>query len=70
MQENGKIMLATLCHTSSCCPVLELDRDEVPGRQIVLTDDFGKKVQLSRTQLARFRDLAKQGAFDWIESLP
>ena len=42
-----------LCGQCSCgCPELFVDPDAPPERKIVITDDFGQRVQMSADQFA------------------
>jgi hypothetical protein len=50
------IFVARFCGQCSCgCPQLHIDRGAPAERRIVLTDDFGQRVQMSTEQ---FADLA------------
>ena len=49
--------VATLCGQCSCgCPEVFIDDDAEPARRVVITDDFGQRIQLSIDQL---RDLVR-----------
>ncbi|PRY02595.1 hypothetical protein [Allonocardiopsis opalescens] len=55
---NGLTHLATFCGQCNCgCPELFVDPGAPEERRIVLTDDFGQRVQMSAGQ---FRDLVEQ----------
>jgi hypothetical protein len=54
--------LALLCGQCSCgCPELLVDNDAAPERRIVITDDFGQRVQMSEDQLRVFIEEARSG---------
>ena len=58
----GPRHLITFCGKCSCgCPELFVDHDAPPERRIVLTDDFGQRVQMSVEQLAVVVDEAREG---------
>jgi len=68
-QQKGKgpVVLAVLnCHTDNCCPELCLDAKAAPGKQVILSDDFGGRARISRAQLADLVRRAKRGEFDKI----
>ncbi len=57
--------LAVLCGQCSCgCPELFVDHDAAPERQIVITDDFGQRVQMSAEQFAVLIEQARSGRLD------
>jgi hypothetical protein len=57
--------IATFCGQCSCgCPELWLDHDAPEERRVVITDDFGQRVQLSLTQLADLVGDVKDGVLD------
>jgi len=44
--------IATFCGDCSCgCPQLFVDDTAAPERAVVITDDFGQRIQMSLTQL-------------------
>jgi hypothetical protein len=54
--------LVLLCGQCSCgCPELLVDQDAPPERRIVITDDFGQRVQMSADQLQVLIDEARSG---------
>jgi hypothetical protein len=56
---------AVLCGQCSCgCPELFVDHDAAPERQIVITDDFGQRVQMSADQFAVLIEEARSGRLD------
>jgi len=47
--------IATFCGNCNCgCPELHIDDAAAPERRVVITDDFGQRIQMSLDQL---RDL-------------
>lgn len=54
--------IAVLCHTDTCCPVIALDESAPEAQQVVISDDFGQEIQMSRGQFQVLLDLAKSGA--------
>jgi len=64
MQDNtGRLTrLALLCGQCSCgCPELLVDHEAPPERRIVITDDFGQRVQMSEDQLLVLIEEARSG---------
>ncbi|MCL9796173.1 hypothetical protein [Frankia sp. AgKG'84/4] len=63
MAESGTSRhVLTFCGKCSCgCPELFVDHDAQPERRIVLTDDFGQRIQMSVEQLEVIIDEAKAG---------
>ena len=56
---------ALLCGQCSCgCPGLFVDHDAPPERKIVITDDFGQRVQMSADQFAVLIEEARSGRLD------
>jgi hypothetical protein len=54
--------ILTFCGKCSCgCPELFIDHDAPAGRRIVLTDDFGQRIQLSVEQLHVIVEEARSG---------
>ena len=57
--------IALLCGQCSCgCPELLVDHDAPPERRIVITDDFGQRVQMSEDQLLVLIQDARTGRLD------
>ncbi len=57
--------IAVLCGQCNCgCPELFIDRDAAPERRIVITDDFGQRVQMSADQFRVLLDEARSGRLD------
>jgi len=56
---------ALLCGQCSCgCPELFVDHDAPPERKIVITDDFGQRVQMSADQFAVLLQEARSGRLE------
>ena len=56
---------ALLCGQCSCgCPELFVDHDAAPEKAIVITDDFGQRVQMSADQFAVLIEQARSGQLD------
>ena len=54
--------LVLLCGQCSCgCPELLVDQGAPPERRIVITDDFGQRVQMSVDQLQVLIEEAQSG---------
>lgn len=59
--------VATFCGTCSCgCPELFLDHAAGPARRVVLTDDFGQRVEMSLEQLSYLVSDVKKGVLDHL----
>ncbi|WP_370334196.1 hypothetical protein [Amycolatopsis sp. CFH S0078] len=59
--------MSTFCGNCDCgCPELFLDDAAPPERRVVLTDDFGQRVQMSLAQLKVLVDDVKGGALDKV----
>jgi len=57
--------VAVFCGNCSCgCPELFLDHGADEDRRVVLTDDFGQRVQMSLAQLSALVADVKGGALD------
>ena len=57
--------IATFCGQCNCgCPELYLDDAAAPERRVVITDDFGQRIQMSHDQLADLVEQARSGALD------
>jgi len=58
----GLTRLVLLCGQCSCgCPELLVDKEAPPERRIVITDDFGQRVQMSADQLQVLIEEARSG---------
>jgi hypothetical protein len=59
--------IATFCGQCSCgCPELYVDDAAVPERRIVITDDFGQRIQMSVEQLADLVGDVRRGVLDEV----
>lgn len=57
--------IATFCGSCNCgCPELYVDEAAAPERRIVITDDFGQRIQMSTDQLADLVAAARNGVLD------
>ncbi len=57
--------IATFCGSCNCgCPELHVDEAAAPERRIVITDDFGQRIQMSTDQLADLVAAARSGVLD------
>ena len=63
----GAEPVATFCGQCGCgCPQLFVDSSAPVDRRVVLTDDFGQRVQMSSDQFAALVAEAKEGNLDSI----
>ena len=59
--------VATFCGQCNCgCPKLFIDHDAAPERRIVITDDFGQRIQMSQEQLRDLVADVKSGVLDGV----
>jgi len=66
-ETNGLEPLATFCGDCDCgCPQLFVDPSAPAERRVLLTDDFGQRVQMSTDQFASLVAEAKSGKLDGI----
>ena len=57
--------IASFCGQCNCgCPELWVDHDAAANRRVVITDDFGQRVQMSLAQLAELVADVKDGVLD------
>lgn len=57
--------IATFCGQCSCgCPELYVDEAAEPQRRVVITDDFGQRIQMSLEQLADLVADVRGGVLD------
>ncbi|MBF8191873.1 hypothetical protein ITP53_40585 [Nonomuraea sp. K274] len=57
--------IARFCGQCSCgCPELFIDHEAPEERQVVITDDFGQRVEMSIDQFGSIVAAAKSGALD------
>lgn len=65
MSGSGMQHIVTFCGQCNCgCPELYVDHDADDARRIVITDDFGQRIQMSRAQLRALADEVRAGALD------
>jgi len=61
----GLMRIAVLCGNCNCgCPELFIDQAAAEDRRIVITDDFGQRVQMSADQLLALIEEARSGRLD------
>ncbi len=59
--------IATFCGSCDCgCPELYIDDAAEPERRVVITDDFGQRIQMSTAQLADLVADVRRGVLDEI----
>ncbi|MBG0851567.1 hypothetical protein I2W78_06845 [Streptomyces spinoverrucosus] len=59
--------VAAFCGNCNCgCPQLFVDPAAPAERRVVLTDDFGQRVQMSADQFANLVEDAKSGKLDGV----
>jgi hypothetical protein len=64
---SGLTHVTTFCGQCSCgCPELYLDPQADETRRVVITDDFGQRIQMSLEQLAVIVDDARSGVLDEV----
>ena len=57
--------VAKFCGQCSCgCPELFVDETAPVERQVVITDDFGQRVEMSLDQFSSIVEAAKSGSLD------
>jgi len=57
--------IARFCGNCSCgCPELFVDLSAPAERQVVITDDFGQRVEMSLDQFGSIVEAAKSGTLD------
>lgn len=57
--------IATFCGQCSCgCPEVWVDHGAAENRRVVITDDFGQRVEMSLAQLADLVADVKDGVLD------
>ncbi len=57
--------IATFCGQCDCgCPELWVDQEAPEDKRIVITDDFGQRIQMSLGQLADLVADVKSGVLD------
>jgi hypothetical protein len=61
----GLTRIAILCGSCNCgCPELFIDHAAAEDRRIVITDDFGQRVQMSADQLLALIEEVRSGRLD------
>jgi hypothetical protein len=59
--------VATFCGECSCgCPELWIDPDASEERRVIITDDFGQRIQMSIGQLTDLVSDVKGGVLDGL----
>ncbi|MDQ3987979.1 MAG: hypothetical protein M3291_02030 [Actinomycetota bacterium] len=59
--------VATFCGSCNCgCPELYLDEAAATQRRVVITDDFGQRIQMSLEQLHDLVTDVKSGVLDTV----
>ena len=59
--------IATFCGSCNCgCPALHIADDAPPERRVVITDDFGQRIEMSLAQLADLVADVRRGVLDEI----
>ncbi|MCQ4079392.1 hypothetical protein NGB36_01915 [Streptomyces sp. RB6PN25] len=59
--------VATFCGKCSCgCPQLFVDSAAASERRVVITDDFGQRIQMSADQFSSLIEEAKAGHLDGV----
>ena len=65
--ETGLQHVATFCGQCNCgCPELYIDHGAAPERRVVITDDFGQRIQMSHDQLRDLVADVKSGVLDGV----
>lgn len=66
MQDTDKLVqVAVFCGSCSCgCPTVYVDSDAGQERRVVITDDFGQRIEMSGEQFADMIAQARSGALD------
>jgi hypothetical protein len=64
---DGRTPVATFCGNCDCGrPQLFVDETAPAERRVVLTDDFGQRVQMSADQFSSLVEEAKAGKLDGV----
>lgn len=62
---SGITRIAVLCGQCNCgCPELFVDHAAPPERRIIITDDFGQRVQMSADQFQVLIEEARSGRLE------
>jgi hypothetical protein len=65
--DNNMRHVATFCGQCSCgCPELWIDPDAPEEKRVVITDDFGQRIQMSVGQLTDLVTDVKDGVLDGL----
>jgi hypothetical protein len=65
--DTGLQHIATFCGQCNCgCPELFIDHGAAPERRVVITDDFGQRIQMSHDQLRDLVADVKSGVLDSV----
>lgn len=66
MDENNNLTpVAVFCGNCNCgCPTVYVDSAAPEDRRVVVTDDFGQRVQMSAEQFADLIEQARVGSLD------
>jgi hypothetical protein len=65
--DTGLQHIATFCGQCNCgCPELFIDHGAAPERRVVITDDFGQRIQMSHDQLRDLVADVKSGVLDGV----
>jgi hypothetical protein len=63
----GLTRIAVLCGNCNCgCPELLIDHEAAEDRRVVITDDFGQRVQMSADQFLALVEEARSGRLDEV----
>ena len=63
----GLVRIAVLCGQCNCgCPELFIDHAAAPDQRIVITDDFGHRVEMSADQFSVLVEQARSGQLDEV----
>lgn len=69
--DTGLQHVATFCGQCNCgCPELFVDHQASEERRVVITDDFGQRIQMSMAQLHALVSDVKDGALDELVATP
>lgn len=61
--DNGLIQVAVFCGNCNCgCPTVSVDPAAAHERRVVITDDFGQRIEMSGAQFADLIAQARSGA--------
>ena len=59
--------VASFCGSCNCgCPQLFVDTEATDDKRVLLTDDFGQRIQMSADQFGSLLDEAKAGRLDHV----